>query len=89
MRLTVIGCGDAFGSGGRSNTCFMIETAASTVLLDCGASSPVALRAPSLESVLSGGIEFATPDKPGARVDNGASFRLDAQPLLALDRGVG
>ena len=26
MRLTIIGCGDAFGSGGRFNTCFMIET---------------------------------------------------------------
>lgn len=43
MRLTVIGCGDAFGSGGRFNTCFMIETPAQTVLLDCGASSLVAL----------------------------------------------
>ena len=45
MRLTVIGCGDAFGSGGRFNTCFMIETAVQTVLLDCGASSLVALKA--------------------------------------------
>ena len=26
MRLTVIGCGDAFGSGGRFNTCFMVES---------------------------------------------------------------
>ena len=25
MRLTVIGSGDAFGSGGRFNTCFMVE----------------------------------------------------------------
>jgi ribonuclease BN (tRNA processing enzyme) len=45
MRFTVIGSGDAFGSGGRFNTCFMIEAAGSTVLLDCGASSPVALKA--------------------------------------------
>jgi ribonuclease BN (tRNA processing enzyme) len=44
MRLTVIGCSDAFGSGGRFNTCFMVQGATSTVLLDCGASTPVALK---------------------------------------------
>jgi ribonuclease BN (tRNA processing enzyme) len=44
MRLTVIGSGDAFGSGGRFNTCFMIESEGRTVLLDCGASTPVALK---------------------------------------------
>ncbi len=44
MRLTVIGCSDAFGSGGRFNTCFMVQGAKSTVLLDCGASTPVALK---------------------------------------------
>ena len=45
MKLTVIGCGDAFGSGGRFNTCFMIDTASKRLLLDCGASSLVALKA--------------------------------------------
>jgi ribonuclease BN (tRNA processing enzyme) len=49
MRLTVIGCGDAFGSGGRFNTCFMIEADGCTVLLDCGASSLVALKARSVD----------------------------------------
>jgi ribonuclease BN (tRNA processing enzyme) len=44
MRLTVIGSGDAFGSGGHFNTCFMIEAGGRTVLLDCGASTPVALK---------------------------------------------
>ena len=44
MRLTVIGCSDAFGSGGRFNTCFMVEGSKSKVLLDCGASTPVALK---------------------------------------------
>lgn len=48
MRLTVIGCGDAFGSGGRFNTCFMIESGR-RILLDCGASSPVALRARGID----------------------------------------
>ena len=45
MRLTVVGSGDAFGSGGRFNTCFLLETAGGTLLVDCGASSLVALKA--------------------------------------------
>jgi ribonuclease BN (tRNA processing enzyme) len=45
MRLTLVGTGDAFGSGGRFNTCFMLEAQGRTVLIDCGASSPVALKA--------------------------------------------
>ena len=49
MRLTVMGCGDAFGSGGRFNTCFLLETAKGTLLVDCGASSLVALRAHGVE----------------------------------------
>jgi ribonuclease BN (tRNA processing enzyme) len=49
MRLTILGSGDAFGSGGRFNTCFMIETGDRTVFLDFGASSPVALRAQGID----------------------------------------
>ena len=49
MRLTVIGCGDAFGSGGRFNTCFMVEGSERTILLDCGASSSVALKARNVD----------------------------------------
>jgi ribonuclease BN (tRNA processing enzyme) len=49
MRLTIIGCGDAFGSGGRFNTCFRLETGQSTVLVDCGASSLVGMRTAGVE----------------------------------------
>jgi|SRR5665213_23438 len=45
MKLTIIGCGDAFGSGGRSNTCFHLKTAKATLLVDCGASALPALKA--------------------------------------------
>jgi ribonuclease BN (tRNA processing enzyme) len=45
MRLTIVGSGDAFGSGGRFNTCFQVESANAMVLIDCGASSLVALKA--------------------------------------------
>ncbi len=49
MRLTIVGSGDAFGSGGRFNTCFWLETAKATLLVDFGASSPVALKARGLD----------------------------------------
>ncbi|MFI4998561.1 MAG: MBL fold metallo-hydrolase [Reyranellales bacterium] len=45
MRLQFLGSGDAFGSGGRFNTCFHLERKAhGNVLIDCGASSMVAIR---------------------------------------------
>ena len=49
MRLTILGSGDAFGSGGRFNTCFLLETAKGKLLVDFGASSPVALKARQIE----------------------------------------
>jgi ribonuclease BN (tRNA processing enzyme) len=45
MRITVIGCGDAFGSGGRFNSSTLIETQSRGCLLDCGASTMTALNA--------------------------------------------
>jgi len=44
MRLQFVGCGDAFGSGGRSNTCFHLTGAQTNLLIDCGASSLPALK---------------------------------------------
>lgn len=45
MRLTFIGCGDAFGSGGRLNTCFHVQGEQVNFLIDCGASSLIGLKA--------------------------------------------
>ena len=44
MRLTVIGCSDAFGSGGRYHSCYLLDTAQGRLMLDCGANSPLALK---------------------------------------------
>ena len=44
MRLRFLGCGDAFGSGGRFYTCFHVAGAGEEFLIDCGASSMIALR---------------------------------------------
>jgi ribonuclease BN (tRNA processing enzyme) len=49
MRLTIVGSGDAFGSGGRSNTCFWLETAKGTLTIDFGASALPALKARRLD----------------------------------------
>ena len=43
MQLQFVGCGDAFGSGGRFNTCLHLTGRDFNVLIDCGASSLVAL----------------------------------------------
>lgn len=44
MDVHFIGSGDAFGSGGRFNTCFVVTGAQCRFLIDCGASSLVALK---------------------------------------------
>ena len=44
MRLRFVGCGDAFGSGGRYNTCFHVTGESANFLIDCGASSLPALK---------------------------------------------
>ncbi|MBV9971488.1 MAG: MBL fold metallo-hydrolase [Xanthobacteraceae bacterium] len=43
MRLQFVGSGDAFGSGGRFNTCFHVVGARTNFLIDCGASSLIAM----------------------------------------------
>ncbi len=42
--LRFIGCGDAFGSGGRFNTCFHLVGERTSLLIDCGASSLIAMK---------------------------------------------
>jgi ribonuclease BN (tRNA processing enzyme) len=43
LSLQFIGCGDAFGSGGRFNTCFHLTGERTNLLIDCGASSLIAM----------------------------------------------
>jgi ribonuclease BN (tRNA processing enzyme) len=44
VRLTFLGCGDAFGSGGRLHTCFHLDGGGEPLLIDCGATSLQALK---------------------------------------------
>jgi ribonuclease BN (tRNA processing enzyme) len=43
MHLQFVGCGDAFGSGGRFNTCFHLVGTKINALIDCGATSLVGM----------------------------------------------
>jgi ribonuclease BN (tRNA processing enzyme) len=84
MRLTIVGCGDAFGSGGRFHTCFWLETAKATLMVDCGASSPIALKARKLDFDKVDGIVLSHlhGDHFGAL----PFFLLDAQLLTKRQR---
>lgn len=44
VRMRFLGCGDAFGSGGRMHTCFLLEGAGEPLLIDCGATALQALK---------------------------------------------
>ena len=49
MKLTVVGSSDAFGSGGRLQTCFHVAHAQGEFLIDCGATSLIGLARQGLE----------------------------------------
>lgn len=42
--LTVLGCGDAFGSGGRLQTCFHVGMRGFCFLVDCGATAGIGMK---------------------------------------------
>jgi len=76
MRLTVIGCSDAFASGGRYHSCYLLDTAQGRLMLDCGANSPLALKR--------AGIELASVDAIVISHCHGDHF--GGVPFLFLER---
>jgi ribonuclease BN (tRNA processing enzyme) len=44
VKVRFLGSGDAFGSGGRFQTCIHLEWGGAQILVDCGASSLIAMR---------------------------------------------
>lgn len=48
-RLAVLGCGDAFGSGGRLQTCFHLTLTGTEVLIDCGATALIGMERQGLD----------------------------------------
>ncbi len=52
VSLQFVGSGDAFGSGGRFQTCLHMRSEAMHLLIDCGASSLVAMKRFGVDSLL-------------------------------------
>jgi ribonuclease BN (tRNA processing enzyme) len=49
VRVHFVGSGDAFGSGGRFQTCIRVTSGGQAVLVDCGATSLAAMRAQGID----------------------------------------
>ena len=75
LKLHVLGSGDAFGSGGRFQTCLLLESAQGRLLVDCGATSLVAMRR--------GGVDPLTIDAVALSHLHGDHF--GGLPFLILD----
>jgi ribonuclease BN (tRNA processing enzyme) len=75
MKVTIVGSGDAFGSGGRGNTCFRIDSGGAGALVDFGASA--------LVSAKRLGLDFAAVDAVAISHLHGDHF--GGLPFLLLD----
>ena len=49
MKLHILGCGDAFGSGGRHQSSYLIEANDRLFLLDCGATALLSMKRASID----------------------------------------
>jgi ribonuclease BN (tRNA processing enzyme) len=56
IRLTFIGCGDAFSSGGRLHTCFYLQGGEAPMLVDCGATSLAGLKRERIDPASIGSV---------------------------------
>ena len=86
MRLQFIGCGDAFGSGGRFNTCFHLVGRGINVLIDCGATSLVSMNKLAIDPN-DVDVIFLTHFHAD-HVGGVPSFLLDANYVLKRDRAL-
>lgn len=73
VSVTFLGSGDAFGSGGRFQTCVLVTSSTTRFLLDCGASSLIALKKQGVSPGICEAYCF----------DKAMRFHLDYQSLLA------
>jgi ribonuclease BN (tRNA processing enzyme) len=56
LRLRFLGSGDAFGSGGRLQTCLCLEGPGGRVLIDCGATALVAMKRAGIDPASVGSV---------------------------------
>lgn len=56
VQLQFLGSGDAFGSGGRFQACLMLSGAGTPLLMDCGATSLVAMKRAGVDPATIGAV---------------------------------
>jgi ribonuclease BN (tRNA processing enzyme) len=79
LRLRFLGSGDAFGTGGRFQTCLCLDGPGGRVLIDCGATSLVAMKR--------AGIDPASVD--GVLLSHLHGDHFGGLPFLILDGQFG
>ena len=93
MRVTIVGSGDAFGSGGRCHSCYRLESGGRTLVVDFGASSILGWRNLGLDPaeidavVLShlhgdhfGGLPFLLLDRQFSKRGRGRPLTIAGPP---------
>lgn len=86
MHLQFVGCGDAFGSGGRFNTCFHLVGRQISALIDCGATSLVAMNRLAIDRNAIGTIFFS--HFHADHIGGLPFFLLEANYVLKRDRAL-
>ena len=51
VQLTFLGSGEAFGSGGRLQTCMLVEGGGACFLIDCGTTALIAMRRHGIDPI--------------------------------------
>jgi ribonuclease BN (tRNA processing enzyme) len=59
VRITFLGSGDAFGSGGRNQACIHLDGGAEPILLDCGATGLIALKRAGIDPASIGWVALS------------------------------
>ena len=85
MKLTVVGCGDAFGSGGRLQTCYHLDTGGEQLLIDCGTTS-IIVRGTPRPITASSAIACDSKTRPFARL---LARRRPARLMASRHHGIG
>ena len=75
MRLTIIGCGDAFGAGGQLQTSFHVTSNNTTFLIDCGVTTLIGMNR----------LGLATNDVDMVCVSHLHGDHFGGLPFLVLD----
>jgi ribonuclease BN (tRNA processing enzyme) len=78
IELAFLGSGDAFGSGGRLQACLQLRGGPSELLLDCGATSLVALKRAAIDPA---GIDHILVSHVHGDLFGGIPFLILGRPV--------